>query len=169
MYFTDWNKSKSLYIGKKIFLRSWNGRSTRYCQTKEKKIFQHLQSPRSTRLICCQTTFAVLGILFKLVFSVLHTIPFKLPPSLPRCTALQQPLTLTACDFNILLETVLARTFLYDTGIWKRSKTIKNTLWLMVRMRCFENYLFHLKVLTHRASEEEKRKCRTIRIRKLKI
>ena len=26
----------------------------------------------------------------------------------------------------------------------------------------FGSYLFYLKVLTHRASEEEKRKCRTI-------
>ena len=77
-----------------IFLRSWNGRSTRYCQTDEKEIFQHLQSPRSTWLICCQTTFAVHGLPFKLVFSVLHTIPFKLPPSLSRCIA--------ALDFNCM-------------------------------------------------------------------
>ena len=75
-----------------------------------KKIFQHLQSPRSTWLICCQTTFAVHGIPFKLVFSVLHTIPFKLPN-------IQQPLTLTACDFNILPET----DFGGDLFVWYRN------------------------------------------------
>ena len=113
-----------------------NGRSTRYCHTEEKKTFQHLQSPRLARLIC---------IFFKLVFSVLHTIPFKLPN-------IQQPLTLTACDFNILLETDFGEgLFVWYRNLEKEQNNQEHPM-TDGSVEMFGSYLFYLKVLTHRAN-----------------
>ena len=45
------------------------------------------------------------------------------------------------------------------------------TPYLIVRVKCFESYLFYLKVLTHRARQEEKEnvELEELPIRKLKI